>query len=521
MSDTNLLDKRKRIFLIFLEAFYSSIIFGISIVIITLISNVYLGNLYLKRILIITLILLVFIFELRLLLLFNKRAYNLKKINKFYKGLKYFFIITSILFFVLIFLLPMIVGLEKNVGDMFHVKYIKLYGIEALKERLSSFYILMTLILLPLLISLIIFYVIINVMIKKIEKEKNDDNYNVEEESIEILNLDEIKKKTTKIVNSKATKIIKKIIKFIIIILLILVILTLLLNVILNIPSRYEECYEECYDGDTSSFCLDKFKHTFYIPVGSGEPGTSGFYFYNPITKTIHGIIEKDDDVPIFSISKKKYKVIFHDDNFFVFRTESGYSDTLIRDDCKIIKSNEPISGLYESFDNSLSLYILENDQYVIYNSKTKVSSYLNIEELVDNNYFIDVNNKIVYKLSEDETVELSYKNKNIPSYYNMDSLEMYENNKKNSNGHFIAEIETNSVKEVWITNGNVEKIYNTFIDESPLEVLKWDEKYVYFTEMSKYNLRYNVLENKYEIDEYIEYEKEELEISANENMFE
>lgn len=305
-------------------------------------------------------------------------------------------------------------------------------------------------------------------------------------------------------------KRIKNIIKIIMIVIATLIGLILVLELILKMPSKYGVCYH-----GESFFCIDKVKHTFHVQThpGSGNPGLSGFYFYNPITKTINSIIDKDDDLYMYSLSDKKYNVIFQDENFFVYGYKDYYTEVLKRDDSQSIKSSKSIKGLYESEDNTLSLYIVENDKYVMYNSKTGVSSYLNIEELIENNYFIDVSNKIVYKLKNGATIKLAYKGKEIPLYYNIDNIEKYENNKKKISIYFKSEKAYDPYKELSIENGKLKEVYDIIIKEYPLEILKWDKNYVYFTQMSGYNLRYNVLKNRYEIDEYTEVEKEDLEI--------
>ena len=306
-------------------------------------------------------------------------------------------------------------------------------------------------------------------------------------------------------------KIIKKITKIIMIVIAALIGLMLVLELILKMPSKSEKCY----DGE-SFFCIDKVKHTFHIQThpGSGNPGTSGFYFYNPITKTINSIIDKDDDLYMYSLSDKKYNVIFQDENFFVYGYKNYYTEVLKRDDFKTIKSNKSIKGLYESDKKyNLSFYVLENDKYIIYNSKNKTAKYISYDELLEEKYFIDVNKKKVYKLQNDDVIELPYVGKEIPLYYNMDVLEKYHENKKDLTAHF-RRTDKNLLTDIYIKNGTIEEIYNNNKYEYKMEVLKWNSNYVYFTHMSGYNFRYNVLKNRYEIDEYEEIHNENIEIT-------
>lgn len=307
------------------------------------------------------------------------------------------------------------------------------------------------------------------------------------------------------------SKIIKNIIKIIMIVIATLIGLMLVLELILKMPSKSEKCY----DGE-SFFCIDKVKHTFHVQThpGSGNPGLSGFYFYNPITKTINSIIDKDDDLYMYSLSDKKYNVIFQDENFFVYGYKNYYTEVLKRDGSKSIKSSKSIKGLYESDKKyNLSFYVLENDKYIIYNSKNKTAKYISYDELFEEKYFIDVNKKKVYKLQNDDVIELSYVGKEIPLYYNIDVLEKYDENKKDLTAHF-RRTDKNLITNIYIKNGTIKVNYNDNKYEHKMEVLKWNKNYVYFTYMSGYNLRYNVLKNKYEIDEYEEIHNENIEIT-------
>lgn len=302
----------------------------------------------------------------------------------------------------------------------------------------------------------------------------------------------------------------KKIIKLIVIVffatIITLVGLTVLLNVIVKSPSTFEICYE----GETF-FCIDEVKHTFHIQThpGSGNPGASGFYYYNTITKTINGIIEKDDDLYTYSLSNSKYKVIFQDKNFFVYQNKYNYLDILRNDDYKTIKSNKNIKGLYESSDKSLSIYILENDKYIVYNSKTKISKYINIDELIEYYYYVDASNKKVYNIKNHEIIELSYKGEDIPIYYNMDAIKKYDSNKKDLVGYFKVHDVKRTNEEYSVEDSKISVFYDGITRKFPLTIISWDSNYIYFDE---YDLRYNVLKNKYEIDDYIEVQKEELE---------
>ena len=135
------------------------------------------------------------------------------------------------------------------------------------------------------------------------------------------------------------------------------------------------------------------------------------------------------------------------------------------------------------------------------------MSSYMDIEKLIENDYFIDVTNKKVYKTYDEDVIKLSYSSRKIPKYYNMNSVEKYENNKKD----LVAYFEGRKTRFL-VENSKVKMIYNNMTKEYSLNISKWDSNYIYFSSLQEYKLRYNVLKNKYEITGYSEVSKEEFE---------
>lgn len=418
---------------------------------------------------------------------FNKFYFLSKNKEKIYTIMKILFIFLVILCYIM-YTIPYIYtgtsGCVINLGGCGIV-----YGVEAFEVRnFELFLIIIAFFSMPFFIVFSIIQIISNKIDDKINSSVNNNKINNPENNIKVNKCSSGLKKTTLIIFSILIAVILSFVTF--------------YFVSQNLPStKYAD--EKIYF-NTNGFIFSTISKG---EAGIGQAGTTGYYFYNYITKKFKRTLEWEDaSSMIYShYSGKKYNVILKNRKFFIFEYKNKlYS--LVNRDIKKTQVEINITGSYKSEYNQDEFYIIDENTYLLYDSNEKITKKLSYKTYDCGNsfYYLDIDSGVIYN-KKTNSIYGYKKTKNIPTYFNMSSLNIYEQNKSNIKQNFIP-MKTNDYSSIKIIGEDIVLIDYDLEDIKEISISRWDKNYVYlYVYGVNLNIKYNIKTNKYEIKNFYE----------------